>query len=216
MAVDEIQEPVEDGLFARPFGLLLFGQAVVETVVVVHERGHEAAGSLAVVIVLANHLPECFDDAAGGLEGGFVGLQLEVAHLAVEGCRQLFRREWHGKLVEKGNTQDFQVVGNADRGDDGARAEIDQRAGREVTVLKVEVDGGFALDDNSQAMVVDAEGRFLLHHEAEQFRTAPYDAQFLTEIDVLVDLFQMGFKDFPHLGEVHQFGLSVHELQGCN
>ena len=105
---------------------------------------------------------------------------------------------------------------HADRGNDGARAEIDQRAGREVTVLKVEVDGGFALDDNSQAMVVDAEGRFLLHHETEQFRTAPYDAQFLTEIDVLVDLFQMGFKDFPHLGEVHQFGLSVHELQGCN
>lgn len=43
MAVDEIQEPVEDGLFARPFGLLLFGQAVVETVVVVHERGHQIA-----------------------------------------------------------------------------------------------------------------------------------------------------------------------------
>ena len=72
--------------------------------------------------------------------------------------------------------------------DDGAWAEVDQCASREVTIHEVEVDVAFAVSDDAQTVVVDNKGRLLLHDESEHKRVAVNHRQFVAEENALTDL----------------------------
>ena len=70
----------------------------------------------------------------------------------------------------------------------GAWAEVDKRASREVTVHEIEIDEALAACYHAQTMVVNDEGRLLLHDESEHKRVAVNHRQFVAEENALTDL----------------------------
>ena len=96
--------------------------------------------------------------------------------------------ERHGKVGEEGKAEDAEVIGKADGVDDGARADIDQCACCDVPLLQVEVDVGFSIQDETEAMVVDGERRLLAHQQAKHGVVAVNHTQFAVKEDALADL----------------------------
>lgn len=82
--------------------------------------------------------------------------------------------------------------------DDGAWAEVDQCASREVTIHEVEVDVAFAVSDDAQTVVVDNKGRLSLHDELEKTRFAVNHRQFVVEEKILANLREIVLKDVAH------------------
>jgi hypothetical protein len=58
-------------------------------------------------------------------------------------------------------------------------------------------------------MVVDAEGRLLLHHNAKHAGVTVEDGQFVVDEDAFTQLCEMGRKDAVHARQTHQFGFLV-------
>jgi len=81
-----------------------------------------------------------------------------------------------------------------------------------VTVLEVEVDVCFALEDYSHSMVVDGEGRLLSHQQAEHRRVAVDNGEFVVEVDVVANLRKMRREDVEHSRQVHQLWLLRHDI----
>ena len=69
--------------------------------------------------------------------------------------------ERHGEVGEECKAIDLEIVGKADRRDDGARSEIDQCACCDAAVLQVEVHVCLASRDDAKAMIVDDDGKQL-------------------------------------------------------
>ena len=96
LLVDELQEAVEDGLFARLRGLKHVGVVPIGSIVEVHHGGNKTADRLPIVVGLMNHVPDGVDDVAGGGDIGVADFHLEVAHLSVEGRWHLR----HGEVIK--------------------------------------------------------------------------------------------------------------------
>ena len=61
---------------------------------------------------------------------------------------------------------------------DGAGTEIDECAAGEVAVLQVDVDVSLTVQDDAQAIIVDGEGRSLVHQQTEHGVIAADHCQF--------------------------------------
>ena len=87
--VHERDEAVEDGLFARQRQEGLIRLSAIATVVVVHQGGDEHVERRMMIVGLMHQLPESFNDVVCSLQISLADGQLEVAHLSIEGRRQL-------------------------------------------------------------------------------------------------------------------------------
>ena len=143
-------------------------------------------------------MPEGFENAADGLLVFDRNGQLEVTYLTIKGWWKLTCCEGHGEIGEESDAHQFEVVGETDGIDDGSWAKVDKCASREVTVHEVEVDVAFAACYHAQTMVVDDEGRLLLHDESEYKRLAVNHRQFVAEENALTDLREVVLKDVTH------------------
>ena len=162
------------------------------------------------VVGVVDNLPNGVENLACRADVALADLQLKIAHLSVECRGHLSLGEGHGKVGKQADSVDFEVVGKADGVDDGARSDIDQCAGCEVSVLQVDIDVRLAVYDDSEAVVVDGKRRFLSHQQVENGGFAAHDAEFAIEENIFAYLRQMRSKDVAHPREVHQFGLFVH------
>ena len=157
-------------------------------VVVVHQGGNERHNDGAMIVAAMDYVPDGVENVAGSADVGLVCRKLEVAYLTVESRRHLSLCERHGKVGEEGKAEDAEVIGKADGVDDGARADIDQCACCDVPLLQVEVDVGFSIQDETEAMVVDGERRLLAHQQAKHGVVAANHTQFTVKKDTLADL----------------------------
>ena len=136
--VHELNESVEDGLLAMALPFELGGLQTKEVVVVMHLCGHQTADRGAVVVGLADDVPEGIDDMQGGGYIGFAHGQLEVLHLTIE-CRwQLTWRKGYRKGGGEADAVDLQVGRDTDGADDGAWTDEDECAGRDAFLHQVE------------------------------------------------------------------------------
>ena len=181
-------------------------------VVVVHECGNESGDGGVVVVVGVQHVPYGVEDVSGGADVALVGGYLEVAHLSIECRRHLMLCERHGKRAEEDDAVNLEVAGEAQRIDDGAWSEVGQCACCDVSVLQVEADVGFSVEDDAKAVVVDDEGRPMLEDEAEKVVVTADDAEFAVEEDIVADLSDVRAEDVAHAREIHQLRLLVHRL----
>ena len=140
------------------------------------------------IVVAMDYVPDGVENVASCADVGFVGWKQEVAYLTIESRRHLSLCERHGKVGEEGNAEDAEVIGKADGIDDGARADIDQRACCDVPLLQVEVDVGFSIQDETEAMVVDGERRLLAYQQTKHGVVSANHAQFTVKEDVLANL----------------------------
>ena len=157
-------------------------------VVVVHQGGNERHNDGAMIVAAMDYVPDGVENVAGSADVGLVCRKLEVAYLTIESRRHLSLRERHRKVGEEGKAEDAEVIGKADGVDDGARADIDQCACYDMSLLQVEVDMRFSIQDETETMVVDGERRLLAHQQAKHGVVAANNTQFTVKKDTLADL----------------------------
>ena len=95
---------------------------------------------------------------------------------------------------------------------DGAGTEIDECAAGEVAVLQVDVDVSLTVQDNAQAIIVDGEGRSLVHQQTEHGVIAADHCQFAIHEYMLSELREVWCEDIAHSCDVHQLRLPVHNM----
>ena len=157
-------------------------------VVVVHQGGYERHDDGAMIVAAMDYMPDGVENVASCTDVSLVCRKLEVAYLTIEGRRHLSLGKRHGKVGEEGKAEDAEVIGKADGVDDGARADIDQCACCDMTLLQVEVDVGFSIQDETEAMVIDGERRLLAHQQAKHGVVAANHTQFTVKEDTLANL----------------------------
>ena len=140
------------------------------------------------IVVAMDYVPDGVENVASCADVGFVDWKLEVTYLTIESRRHLSLCERHGKVGEEGNAEDAEIIGKADGVDDGAGADIDQCACGDVALLQVEVDVGFSIHDDAEAMVVDGERGLLAYQQTKHGVVSANHAQFTTKEDVLANL----------------------------
>ena len=157
-------------------------------VVVMHQGGNERHNDGAMIVAAMDYVPDGVENVASCTDVSLVCRKLEVAYLTIEGRRHLSLGKRHGKVGEEGKAEDAEVIGKADGVDDGARADIEQCACCDVPLLQVEVDVGFSIQDETEAMVVDGERRLLAHQQAKHGVVAADYTQFAVKEDALAHL----------------------------
>ena len=85
----QLDKPVEDGLFARSRYCLNIRMPAKQLVVVMHQGCHQCCHSGAVIVATVYHVPDAVEYALGCRYIVIAGMQLEVAHLTIEGWRHL-------------------------------------------------------------------------------------------------------------------------------
>ena len=86
MLGDQLKEAVKDGLLARTIAGLLVGLLAEQMVIVVHLGCYKGCdGGTMIVVGSMNRLPDSVQYMSGSSNILFMGGQLEVAHLTIEG-----------------------------------------------------------------------------------------------------------------------------------
>ena len=119
-------------------------------------------------------------------------------------------RKGHGEIGEECHAIDAEVGRQVFDVDDGARTDIDEGATLEVTVLQVDIELCLAAHDDTEAVVVDGEGRLLAHQQTEHRAVAANHCQFAIHEYMLAHLREVWCENVAHSCGIHQLWLSVH------
>lgn len=185
MLIDKADKAVENGLFATLRPSEQIDMLAIDAIVMAHHGSNETADGLTVVVGLVDDLPDGVEDVAGGSNVTLADLDLEVAHLSVEGGGQL----GHGKVSKEPQAINLNIATETDGADDGAGPQKDDGAGSDMPFHQVDVDMQFTADEDAQAIVVDDERRLALPDDEQEDAGIAIDhAQFVTEIRMVVYL----------------------------